>query len=78
MQHFFGRFVGKGHRQDAARRHLPGLQQPGNAGGQHPGFSRARAGQNERVGGRQSDRSQLLWIKILQERRAGCKRIWRF
>ena len=44
--------VGEGHRQHPAGRDLPGLQQPGNARGQHPGLARASAGQNQRMLGR--------------------------
>ena len=64
-QHFLGGLVGEGDRQNAAGGHLAGLQQPGDAGGEHPGFARTSTGQNQRMGGRQRHRRQLLWIKIL-------------
>ena len=47
--HLARSLVGEGHRQHAAGRDLPGLQQPGNARGQHPGLARASAGQNQRM-----------------------------
>ena len=67
-QHFLGGLVGKRDRQNARWRDLAGLQEPGDAGGQHPGLARARSGQYQRMGGGQGDGCQLLWIKILQER----------
>jgi hypothetical protein len=51
--HLLGGLVGEGHRQDAARRHLPGLQQPRDAGGQYPGLARASTGQDQGMLGRQ-------------------------
>ena len=65
--HFLGGLVGERHRQNAARRYLPGLQQPSDARGQHAGFARTGPGQNQRVGGRQCHRCVLLGVKILQE-----------
>jgi hypothetical protein len=40
-EHFLGGLVGKGHGQDAGRRYLSGLDQPGDAGGQHAGLAGA-------------------------------------
>ena len=45
--HFFGGLVGEGHRQHASRPDLPGLQQPRDAGRQHPRFARASTSQNQ-------------------------------
>ena len=70
-QHLFGRLVGEGHRQHPGRCALPALQQPSNAGGQHPGFARARARQDERVLARQGHRSALLGVEALQQGRVG-------
>ena len=39
QQHFLGGLVGEGHRQNATGSHLAGLQQPGDARGQHAGFA---------------------------------------
>ncbi len=50
-QHFLGGLVGEGHGQDAARRDLAGLQQPGDARGQHPRLAGARPRENQRVRG---------------------------
>ena len=63
--HFLGGLVGESHRQNAAGRDLARLQQPGDAGRQHPGFARTGSGQNQRVGGGQRDSSVLLGVKIL-------------
>ena len=60
--------VGEGHRQNPAGRDLPGLQQPGNARGQHTGFARARAGQNQRMLCRQGDGGALLGVEVGQQR----------
>ena len=60
--------VGKRHGQHAAGRHLPRLQQPGNARGQHPRLARTGPGQNERVLRRQGDGGALLGIQPLQQR----------
>mgnify|MGYP000153142796 CR=1 FL=1 len=45
--HLACRLVGEGHRQHATRRNLAGLQQPGNARGQHARLARTGAGQNQ-------------------------------
>ena len=47
-QHLLGRLVGEGHRHHAARRHLAGLDQPGDARRQHPRLAGAGAGQDQR------------------------------
>ena len=67
--HLFGRLVGEGHRHHAARSYLPGLQQPGNAGGEHPRFARPGAGEDERVLGRQGDGGSLLGVQANEQRR---------
>jgi len=64
-EHLFGGFVGEGHGNQTARRHLTGLQQPGNAGGEHPGLARTCAGQYQRVLRRQTHRGLLLWVEAL-------------
>jgi len=69
--HFLGGLVGEGHRQHTAGRHLPGLQQPGDARGQHPRLARARPGQDERVLGRQHDGSALFGIETREQRGRG-------
>ena len=66
--HLARRLVGEGHRQHAAGRDLAGLQQPGNTGGQHPGFARAGAGQNQRMLGRQRHSGALLGVEVGQQR----------
>jgi hypothetical protein len=53
-EHFFGCLVGEGHGHQTARADLTGLQQPGDAGGQHPGFARTRARQDQGMLGRQA------------------------
>ena len=68
-QHFLGRFVGEGHRQNAAGRHLTGLQQPGDARGQHAGLARTGTRQDQGMRGRQRDGGELLWIEVVQQRR---------
>ena len=66
-QHFLGRLVGEGHRQHPAGRHLPRVQQPGDARGQHAGLARAGAGQDQRRLRRQRDRRQLLGVQVVQQ-----------
>ena len=65
--HLLGGLVGKGHGQHPGRRDLAGLQQPGNARGQHPGLARTGPGQNQRVLGWQRDGGALLGIERVQE-----------
>ena len=62
--HLFGRLVGEGHRQNAAGRDLRGLQQPGDASGQHPGFARTCARQDQRMLRRQGHGPVLLLIEL--------------
>ena len=69
--HFFGRFVGEGHRQNAAGGDLRGLQEPGDARGQHPGFARTCARQNQRVLGWQGHGSVLLIVELAQQGNGG-------
>ena len=66
-QHFLGGFVGERHRHQAAGGNLARLQQPGNAGGQHPGFARAGARQNQRMLWRQGDGRHLLGVEPLHQ-----------
>ena len=65
--HLLGGLVGEGHGQHAGRRYLAGLQQPGDAGGQHPRLARAGAGQDQRVFGRQRDGGALLRVEVVQQ-----------
>jgi hypothetical protein len=66
--HLLGRLVGEGDGQDAAGRDLAGLQQPGDAGGQHPGLAGAGAGEDQGVAGGQRDGGELLGVEVLQQR----------
>jgi len=66
--HLLGGLVGESHGQHAAGCHLPGLQQPGNAGGQHPGLAGAGPGQNQGMLGRQRHSRTLLGVKVLQQK----------
>ena len=63
--HLFGGLVGKSNRQHAAGRHRAVLQQPGDAGGQHPGFAGARARQDERVFIGQHHGRALLGVEVV-------------
>ena len=65
-QHFFGSLVRKGDSQYTARRNLPGLQQPSDAGRQHAGFARTSTRQDKRVVSRQSHCSRLFFVEALQ------------
>ncbi len=60
--HFLGGLVGEGDRQNATGRDLPGLQQPSDAGGQHPRLARTGAGEDQRMRVGQRHRGQLLRI----------------
>jgi hypothetical protein len=63
--HFLGGLVGEGDGQQAAGRDLAGLQQPGDAGGQHPGLAGTGARQDQRMFIGQRDRGALLGIEIV-------------
>ena len=63
--HLLGSFVGKGHSHHATGRNLATLQQPGNAGGEHPRLARASTRQNKRVLIGQRHGSGLLRVKCL-------------
>jgi len=69
-EHFFGRLVGKRHRQNATRRHLPRLHKPRNARRQHPRLARARARQDEGMRLRQGHRRRLFVVEALEQ--GGC------
>ena len=71
QHHLFGGLVGKRHGQHAARRDLAGLQQPGDACGQHPRLAGACASQDQRMRVWQHDRGQLLGIEVLKKWGAG-------
>ncbi len=47
VAHFGGGLVGEGHRQNAVRRGILDLDQPGNAVHQHAGFTGAGTGQHQ-------------------------------
>ena len=66
-QHLLGGLVGEGHRQHAAGRELAGLDQPGDARGQHAGLARAGAGEDQRRLGRQGDGGELLGIEAFEQ-----------
>ena len=60
--HLFRGLVGEGHRQNAAGGGLPGLQQPGDTGGEHAGLARARTRQNQCVLRGQDDGTPLFRV----------------
>ena len=64
-QHLLGGLVGEGNSQQPAGRDLAGLQQPGDARGQHAGLARAGARQDQRRHRRQRDGGQLLRVQVL-------------
>ena len=63
-EHFLGGFVGKCNRQDACGIDLTGLDQPGDAGGQHPRLARAGTGQDQRMLRRKGDGLELFGVEI--------------
>ena len=67
-EHLSRRFIGKGDRQNALRRHLPRLHQPSNARGQHPRFARTSPRQNQAMLGWQTHRLPLRLIQPRQQR----------
>ena len=69
--HFLGGLVGEGDGHYAGGRHLPGLQQPGDTRGQHPGLARAGASQNQRMFSGQRDGGALLGVEVCQQGRGG-------
>ncbi len=66
-EHLLRRLVGEGHREDAVRRHLPGLDQPHDARGQHPRLARAGARQNQRRFMRQRHGGALFGVEVFQQ-----------
>ena len=66
-QHFLGGFVGEGHGQQTAGRHLARRDQPGNAGGKHARLARTGTRQNQCGLGGQRDGGELFGIEVLQE-----------
>src|SRR5450830_90783 len=66
-QHFLGRLIGKGHRQDARWRDLAGLDQPGDASSQDTGFAGTGTGQNQGRLGWQGYSSELLFVEIVEK-----------
>jgi hypothetical protein len=67
-EHFARGLVGEGHRQNALWPDLAGLDQPRDAGGEHPGLSRAGAGKNQRGLVRERDGFELLGIQTFENR----------
>jgi hypothetical protein len=57
-----------------AGRHLPGLQQPGDARRQHPRLARAGAGQDQRGFSRQRHRRPLPGVQVVQQLAGGGRR----
>jgi len=70
-EHLLGGLVGEGHGHDAGRGHLPGLDQPGDAGRQHPRLAGPGARENKGALGRQRDGRQLFGVQIVEEIHAG-------
>ena len=66
--HLLGRLVGESHCHHPAGPHLPGLQQPGDAGGEHPRLARTGARENERVLRRQGHSGTLLGVEAREQR----------
>ena len=65
--HLLGRLVGERDGHQPAGRHLPRLQQPGDARGEHARLARAGAGQDQRGTGGQRHRRQLLGVQAAQQ-----------
>ena len=65
--HFLGGLIGKGYRQNAARRGIAVLEQPRNARGEHAGLARSGTGKNQRMALRQRDGGKLLVVEALQQ-----------
>ena len=57
------RLVGEGDREHAGGRHLPGLDQPGDARGEHARLAAARAGEDQRRLVRQRDGFELRLVE---------------
>ena len=67
-EHLLGSFVGKCNRQNAGRIDLTGLDQPGDAGGQHAGLARAGTGEDQRMLPRKGDGLELFGVEIGEQR----------
>ena len=63
-KHLLGGLVGEGHRKNALGRDLPGLHQPGDAGGEDSGLAGTCAGKDEGVARGQRHRLELFLIEI--------------
>ena len=66
-EHLARGLVREGDRQHAARAHLPGLDQPGDARGENARLAAAGARQDQRGLLRQSHCCQLLWIQTAED-----------
>ena len=73
-RHFLGGLVGEGNGHDAGGGHALLRQQPGNAGGEHARFARARARQNQRVRIGQRHRLALFGVQPLEQVLTRCGR----
>ena len=66
-RHLLGRLVGESHGENIGRAGLSGLDQPGDARGEHAGFAGARAGQDQgRLVGK-GDSGKLFLIQVREE-----------
>ena len=74
-EHFLGSFVGKCHRQQPGRTHLPRLDKPRDARGQHARFAAARAGEDQCRLVRQRDRLVLPLIEAAEKFRIHVMRL---
>ena len=66
MQHLARRLVGEGDAEDVVRAHLPGLDQPGDAGGENAGLAGSGTGQDQgRLIGK-GDGLELFRIEVFE------------
>ena len=66
-EHLARRLVGEGDREDARRARLPGLDQVGDARGEHARLAAAGAREDEGGLARQGDGLELLGIEVFEE-----------
>ncbi len=73
-EHLACRLVGEGHGENAARAHVPGLDQPGDASSENARLPRAGASEDQRRLVGKGDCGELLGIEVFEERhRTGAK-----
>ncbi|OFA01931.1 hypothetical protein DUGA2_38570 [Duganella sp. HH101] len=65
--HFLGRLVGEGDSQQARRRHLAGLNQPGDAGRQYTGFAGTGAREDQGALCRQGHGGELFVVEVMKK-----------